>query len=219
MKRVVIIGAGGHAREVAEILRQQTAEELTILGYLVDDKDNAGAMIGGLRVLGDWSSLEGVDRSELFLICAVGLPDIRKQLVERAQAKGFRFTNAVSPLAYVSPAAKLGGGVMVFPFSHISAGCTIMDHAIINTGATLSHDTSVGAYGTFSPGVHVAGNVSIGEGSFLGIGACVVQGVTIGSWSTVGAGAAVIRDLPANVTAVGVPAQVIRSRAKGVANE
>ena len=184
----------------------------------MDDKDNAGEMVetGGCW---EWVLFEIVDRAELFLILCRWFAGYSKATCRAGQTKGFRFTNAVSPLAYVSPAAKLGEGVMVFPFSHISADCTIMDHAIINTGTTLSHDTSVGAYGTFSPGVHVAGNVSIGEGCFLGIGACVVQGVTIGSWSTVGAGAAVIRDLPANVTAVGVPAQVIGSRAKGVANE
>ena len=214
MKRVVIIGAGGHAREVAEILRQQSGERLSVLGFVVDDPGIHAETIGGLPVLGNWSWLEGTDRSDLFLICAIGLPDVRKQLVERAVMQQFRFTNAISPLAYISPQARLGEGVMIFPFSFISAASSIGDHAIVNAGATVSHQTSVASYGTLSPGVHVAGNASIGEGCFLGIGASVIQGVTVGRWSIIGAGAAVIRDVPEYVTAAGVPAKVIKARAK-----
>lgn len=216
MKRVVIIGAGGHAREVADILRNQTGEGLSVLGFVVDDPENHNRTVAGLPVLGNWRWFEGADRSELFVICAIGLPHLRRQLVERALAQEFRFANAISPLAYVSPEAKIGEGVMIFPFSFVSSGSSIADHAIVNAGATVSHQTSVASYGTLSPGVHVAGNVSIGEGCFLGIGASVIQGVAIGQWSTIGAGAVVIRDVPEHVTAAGVPAKVIKASTKDV---
>ncbi len=91
-------------------------------------------------------------------------------------------------------------------------GAAIASHALINAASVISHDTKLDAYVTINPGVNLAGNVTVGEGCYLGIGCSVIQGISIGEWSTVGAGAAVIRDLPDRVTAVGVPAQVIRSK-------
>ena len=216
MKRVVIIGAGGHAREVADILHHQTSEDLSVLGFVVDNPELHAKVIGGLPVLGNWCWFESADRSELFVICAVGLPEVRKQLVDRALTQHLRFTNAISPLAYISREARLGEGVMIFPFSFVSSGSSIADHAIVNAGTTVNHQASVARYGTLSPGVHVAGNVSVGEGCFLGIGASVIPGVAIGAWSIIGAGAVVIRDVPAGVVAAGVPARVINAKAKGV---
>lgn len=214
MKRIVIIGAGGHAREVADILRQQTADELLLLGYVVDDPEHHRGRVAGLPILGNWDWFNDSDRDELFVICAIGLPEVRKQLVERAIALQLRFVNAISPLAFVSPDAKLGEGVMIFPFSFISAGCVIGDHAIVNAGTTVSHQTTVGMYGTLSPGVSIAGNVAIGEGCFVGIGACVIQGLAVGRWSTIGAGASVIRNVPERSTVAGVPARTLESQAK-----
>jgi sugar O-acyltransferase (sialic acid O-acetyltransferase NeuD family) len=183
MKRVVIIGAGGHGREVAEILRHQAQQQdgLSLLGFVDDDLHLRSKVISGLPVLGDWSWFEQVDRNEIAIICAVGLPHTRKGLIERAILSGLSFVNAVSPLAYISPGAQVGQGVMIFPHSFISTETFIGDHTILNAGATVSHDTKVDRYSTINPGVHLAGNVSIGEGCHLGIGSSVVQGINIGS--------------------------------------
>ncbi|HEV2862301.1 MAG TPA: acetyltransferase [Pyrinomonadaceae bacterium] len=215
--RVVIVGAGGHAREVAEILSQRERERAgpRLLGFVADDPENYPAEIGGVPFLGDWAWFDGADPEGLAVVCAVGLPQLRKYLVGRAAARGFRFASAVSPLAYVSPEAHLGEGVMVFPQAFVSAGSHLGDHAVVNVGASVSHDTGVGRYATLGPGVRVAGRVSVGEGSYLGIGASVIDRVSIGAWATVGGGACVTRDLPDNVTAVGVPARVIKTRGNG----
>jgi sugar O-acyltransferase (sialic acid O-acetyltransferase NeuD family) len=186
-----------------------------VLGLVVDHPQSHDAAVGRLPVLGDWSWFEGVERGGLAVICAVGSPQARKRLVERAAAKGLSFASAVSPLAYLSPEAKIGEGVMIFPHCFASAGSLIGDHAIVNVGATVSHDTRVSRYGTLGPGVHLAGNVSVGEGCYLGIGSSVINGVSIGEWSTVGGGAVVTKDLPENVTAVGLPARVIKTKEKG----
>jgi sugar O-acyltransferase (sialic acid O-acetyltransferase NeuD family) len=217
MKRVVIIGAGGHGREVADILRQQAerSSELSVLGFVVDEPTLHAEIINDLPVLGDWSWFETVDRSEIRVVCAVGLPQTRKRLIDRARSLGLSFINAISTLAHLSPYAKIGEGLMMFPYSFASADSFIGDHAIVNVASTVSHDTKIGSYATLNPGVHLAGNVSIGEGCYLGIGSSVIQGVMIGSWTTLGAGTVVIRDLPENVVAVGVPARVIRTKEKG----
>jgi sugar O-acyltransferase (sialic acid O-acetyltransferase NeuD family) len=212
MKRVVIIGAGGHAREVAEVLRDQAQRnsDISLLGFVVDDPGTHSPMVKDLPVLGDWSWFGGADRAEIAIVCAVGQPQIRRRMVERAISLGLSFFNAISPQAYVSPDAKVGEGIMMAANSVASTDSDIGDHVIINVGATISHDTQVGRYCTINPGAHIAGNVLVGEGCYLGLGCNVIQGIKIGAWTTIGAGAAVTRDMPGSVTAVGVPARIIQ---------
>jgi len=211
MQRVVIIGAGDHAREVAEILRHQLQRHLLfeLLGFVVEEYGYLGAK-SKVPVLGDWSWLEKADKSDLAVICAIGSPATRKRLVERARSIGLSFINAISPSAYVSPDATLGQGNMIFPSAVVSTNTLIHDHTIINFAATISHDSEVQSFATIAPGVHVAGNVLLGEGCCLGIGSTVIPRASVGAWTTVGSGASVIRDLPEGVTAVGVPAEIIK---------
>jgi sugar O-acyltransferase (sialic acid O-acetyltransferase NeuD family) len=214
MKRVVIIGAGVHGREVAEILRHrsQQGDDVLPLGFVDDDPGLRAQTIDDLPVLGDWGWFDGVDRSEIAVICASGFSETRRRMAARARASGLSFANAIFHLAYVSPSARIGEGVVIYQSGIACRGTLIGDHAIINLGATVSHDTELGPYSTLNPGVNLAGNVSVGEGCYLGIGCSVIQGIKIGAWTTIGAGAAVIRDLPAGVTAVGVPAKIIKTR-------
>ena len=217
MERVVIIGAGAHGREVLEILRQQAQiqSDLLPLGYIDDDKNLKGQTLDGLPILGAWDWFDCVDRREVAVICASGFSEVRKHMSERATAIGLRFLKAISPAASVSQNAVIGEGVVIYPNGMAARGTLIGAHSLINMGAIVSHDTKLGPYSTLNPGVNLAGNISIGEGCYLGIGCSVIQGVSIGPWTTVGAGAAVILDLPANVTAVGVPARTIKTREKG----
>jgi len=214
MKRVVIISAGGHGRDVAAIIRHQAQNEngFALLGFVVDPEFLPERRDQGVPILGDWSWFENADRAHLFVICAIGDPEARKRVVEKAQSLGLSFTNAISPDARVVPDAKIGKGVMVFPQAFIGRHVVLADHSVVNAGSTLGHETSIERYGTISPGVHLAGNVLIGEGCFLGINSCVIQRRSVGAWTTIGAGAAVVDDIPANVIAVGVPARVIRTK-------
>jgi sugar O-acyltransferase (sialic acid O-acetyltransferase NeuD family) len=212
MSKVVIIGAGGHAREVLDILLicQASGQEIELLGFVDENPDNRGQTLDGFPVLGNFRWFEGVDRSEIEVICAVGMPLVCHKLARQAQALGLRFASAISPRACISPNTRIGQGVMIFPHAIVSTGAVIGDHVILNVAVTVSHDTVVGDFCNINPGVHLAGNVTVGEGCYVGMGTSIIQGVTIGPWSIVGAGAVVVRDVPANVTAVGVPARVIK---------
>ncbi|NJO83409.1 MAG: acetyltransferase [Blastochloris sp.] len=215
MKRIVIIGAGGHGREVADIVRHQAQqappnETGQLLGFVDENASLHGSRIDGVPVLGGWSWFEEQAGEPVAVICALGTPALCRRIVQRAQAAGLSFANAISPLASVSPSASIGQGVMLFPYTFVSAHTRIDDHCIVNVGSTVGHDTRLGRYSNLCPGVHLAGNVAIGEGTYLGIGSCVIQGRAIGAWSVLGAGAVVIRDIPAHTTVVGVPAHAIK---------
>ncbi|HZE73110.1 MAG TPA: acetyltransferase [Pyrinomonadaceae bacterium] len=210
MKRIVIIGAGGHGREVSDILRAQTATE--IVGFIDDCKEIHGNEVDGLPVLGDWSWFDSVRPAEFAVVCAVGSPQLCRRLIQRAKSLGLGFASAISQLAYVSPLARLGEGITVFPFAVINPGAVVESFSILNLACTVSHDTKIGRYSNVNPGAHLAGNVTLGEGCYVGMGANVIQGRSIGEWSIVGAGAVVTANLPANVTAVGVPAKIVKTR-------
>jgi len=213
MPGIVIIGAGAHGREIAEIL---TANRAQVVGFVDDDSGLHHQTIDDVPVLGDWRWFESIDPNEVSVICGSGFSETRKRMVDRAVELGLQFASAVSPLAYVSPRAQLATGVVIYPSAVVCRGAALGDHAVINAGAVISHDAKIGAHVTINPGVNVAGNVTVGEGCYLGIGCNLIQGVTIGEWTTVGAGAAVIRDLPPRVTAVGVPANIIKGESKSL---
>ncbi|MEE2708983.1 MAG: acetyltransferase [Gemmatimonadota bacterium] len=212
MKQVVIIGAGGHGREVLDILRHQMEQtaDLSVLGFIDETPGLTGNVIGGVPVLGSWNWFGTADLENVYVVCAVGTPAAAARLAGRAESLGLSFVNVISPLAYISPFAILAHGITVFPNVIVNTGASIESHCILNVGSTVSHDTKIGRYSNINPGAHLAGNVLIGKGCFIGMGANVIQGASIGEGTVIGAGATVTRDIPAQVTAVGVPAQIIK---------
>jgi sugar O-acyltransferase (sialic acid O-acetyltransferase NeuD family) len=214
MTEVAIIGAGGHAREVLEILMscRRNGSDARVLGF-VDEAATPGATMCGFPILGGFEWFETIDKGRIEVVCAVGTPQLGEKLVTRARKIGLRFASAISPLAMISPTADIGCGVMIFPNVVVSCGVRVGNYVTLNVGSTVSHDSYIGDYSSISPGAHIAGGVSIGRGSFVGMGCNVIQGVSVGEWSVLGAGAAVLDDVPAGVTCAGVPARIVRTSA------
>jgi len=210
--RIVIIGAGGHGREIADILQHQAQVNggIVLEGFVDGKRELHGKELDGLPVLGDWDWFDTADRDGLKIICAVGNPQTCQKLVNRAILAKLEFANVISPLAHLSPRAHIGKGVVIFPHVIINTGARIGNFITLNVGVSVSHDSVVGDYTNINPGVHLAGNVTVGEGCYIGMGTNVIQGCSIGAWSTLGAGAVVIRNIPSHSTAVGVPAKVIK---------
>jgi sugar O-acyltransferase (sialic acid O-acetyltransferase NeuD family) len=209
---IVVIGASGHGREVAEILEAGWRQGLPgrPVGFVDDDIKKHGQRLDGLPVLGGFEWLENQAHPSFNVICAVGEPRTLESLAKRARSLGLSFANVVSPLARISPRASIGKGTMIFPNAVVNTGAVIGDHVILNVGATISHDSQVGSFSNINPGAHIAGNVSVGKGCYIGMGANLIQNVSIGAWSIIGAGAVVISDIPRLATAVGCPARVIK---------
>jgi sugar O-acyltransferase (sialic acid O-acetyltransferase NeuD family) len=206
---IVVVGAGGHAREVVEILRDTAAagSDHHPIGYVDDDPTKQGAVLDGLPVLGGMKWLEESERAEIKVICAIGQPELCEELAQRVKGMGRRFGQAISPRALVSPNATLGEGVIIFPNVVVNTGAKIGNCVTLNVGTTVSHDSIVGDYSNVNPGVHLAGNVEVGRKAYVGMGANIIQGLSVGEHSVIGAGAVVISDVAADTRAVGVPAQ------------
>jgi UDP-perosamine 4-acetyltransferase len=206
---VIIVGAGGHAKVIIDIL--EDAGEFEPVGCTSREPDRQS--LCGVRVVGGDEALPEILRSGVTrAFVAIGSNRVRAEAMLRIQAMGFALVNAISPRAAVSRRARLGDGVAVMPGAVINVDSVVADGAIINTGATVDHDCRIGRCAHIAPGSNVAGRVTVGEGVLLGTGSRVIPDRSIGAWAVVGAGSVVIRDLPDHVTAVGIPARVIRRR-------
>lgn len=214
--KVAIFGAGGHGRDTLEVFlacNRERASTWELAGFLSEVESEHGRTVGDLPVLGGWEWLE--THRDVQVVCAIGDPAARRRITERAEGLGAVFATVVHPTAVMPERVLLGRGVIVSAGVLATNDIRIGDHAILNLGVTLAHDVRIGGLCTLAPGVHVSGRVQIGEGCEIGTGAAILPRITIGRWAVVGAGAAVTRDLPANITAVGVPARVVKSRPEG----
>jgi sugar O-acyltransferase (sialic acid O-acetyltransferase NeuD family) len=216
MKPVVIIGAGGHAREQLDLLRVgEGRAKREVKGLLVDPEfGKPGDEVAGVPILGgiDWLAAHA---DEVELVCGIGSPAQRAAMVARAEALGARFATLVHPSAVLGERVVLGEGVIVSAGTVLTCDITLGAHVHINVGSSVSHDCVLEAFATLAPGCRLAGVVRVGRGAEIGVGATIRDRQEIGEWSIVGAGAVVVSDVPANATVVGVPARVIRERAPG----
>lgn len=209
--RLVILGAGGHGKVVADVAR---AASWAVVGFADTDSSKLGQLVesgGGSVLLVDVELFENLELAgKLFDAVAVAIG----HNVARLRALG-RLHNRVAlpvlvhPRAVVSPSAELGEGTVVMPNAVVNAAARLGVGVIVNTAAVVEHDSVVGDGVHLSPNCTLAGRVNVGRLSWIGAGATVIQGIRIGQGSTVGAGAVVIHDVPDGVTVVGSPARIL----------
>jgi sugar O-acyltransferase (sialic acid O-acetyltransferase NeuD family) len=125
------------------------------------------------------------------------------------------FPTLLHPLAWIGNRISIAMGTVVCAGSMLTTDLRLGAHTIVNLDCTIGHDCEIADFVTFAPSVNVSGAVTILEGCDIGTGACLIQGIRVGEWSVLGAGAVATQDVPANVTAVGVPAKVIKERTPG----
>lgn len=215
-RSVVILGAGALAREVLDVFEACNDEGAgyDVAGFLVDPAFGApGDLVNGKPILGPLEWL--ADHPECQAICAVGAPQHRANIVERAARMGASFCSVVHPRAVLTRRVRIGSGVIIMPGALLTTDIAIDDHTLVNLGATIAHDVHLQSFVTVAPGANLSGNVVAETGSYVGTGASVIEKLRIGAWSIVGAGAAVVRDVPPNTTVIGNPARVLVTRDAG----
>ena len=212
LTKVIILGAGGLAREVLWIFREANKVEprWDVLGFIDENPENHGKVLCGLPVLGDFSWFAGGEGVKV--ICGIGNNRSRKKVVEKAKELKLEFCSIVDPTARMSSYVECGEGVVVASGNIITTQVQIGSHVFINLANTIGHDAVIHDYVNLAPGNNVSGDVTLEEGVQVGTGCAIIPGVTVGEWSTIGAGSVVIRDIPPYSVAVGVPAKVIRTK-------
>ena len=210
LTKIVIWGAAGHAKVVADILRQT---EFDVVGFLDDtNPDRRGESFCEATVLGDANQLQKIYESGVRkAIVAFGDNMRRLAVGELLEERGFELITAIHPSAVIAPDALVGPGSMVAAGAVVGPGAVIGRCAILNTAGTVDHDCTIVDGAHIGPGAHIAGYVEVGRCVWIGIGATIIDRKRIGAWSIVGAGAVVIEDVPERVLAAGVPARIVKN--------
>jgi sugar O-acyltransferase (sialic acid O-acetyltransferase NeuD family) len=211
--RLLILGAGGHGRAVADLAR---ACGFTVAGF-TDRSLSAGSL--GTPVLGTDAELAALIRPQQISGGVVGVGNTalvrRAQLYDVLVAAGVPQPALVHPRAIASPSVEVGPGSVVFAGCVLGSEVRIGANAVLYSGVVVEHECAIADHAYLSPGVVLSGQVTVEAGAFLGAGAVVLPGLRIGAGAVVAAGAVVTADVPAGHTVMGVPARAARSERTG----
>lgn len=205
---LIVVGGGGFAREVIWLARE-SRQAFDVIGCLDDADASQGQTLSDVPVLGrieDWSRHPGA-----VFVVGIGAPRIRRDVVRKMQSSGTpEFATLVHRTVQHSAYVEFGAGSMITAGCLITTQIRIGQHAIVNIGCTVGHDTVIEDFCTVAPIVAISGNVHLQTGSEIGTGSSLRQGVRVGRGAMVGMGSVVTRDVPDADLVLGSPARSVR---------
>lgn len=196
--RLVIIGAGGHGKVIADIALKTGYTEIIFLD------DHATGMCMGFPVGGTAADIPSFHDGRTDFVIGIGSNEIRKRL---AQAYAVNWAMLIHPSAQIAMNVSIGKGTVVMAGAVINVCTTVGEHCIINTGAVVEHDNVIGDYVHLSPKAALGGTVRVGNLTHVGIGAVVKNNVAVCAECLIGAGAVVVKSITESGTYIGVPAK------------
>lgn len=202
-KKVILFGAGGHARSCIDVIEQEGT--FHIVG-LVGKESEVGNEVNGYRVVADETNVSDLKHQANFALVAVGQilsPELRIKLKDQIIQAGFELATVIAPTAYISPSAVIGAGTIVMHGAILNTGVQVGQNCIINSKALLEHDVSVKDNVHISTGAILNGKVSIDEGCFVGSGAVLKEGIIIGQRTVIGMGTILRKNLGPNQISYG----------------
>ena len=202
MKDLIIIGAGGHGRVIADI-----AQKLGVYEAISFLDDGAAKETMGLPIVGKTSEVEKyVNIADIFV--AIGNSKVRGDFIERLLAMGANVPTLIHPSAIIGVCVEIGVGTAIMAGAVINPCSKLGKGVILNTCSSIDHDCIVGDYCHIAVGVHVAGTVTLGDKVWLGAGTIIKNNVSICADCIIGAGAVVVKDITKSGTYIGVPAKI-----------
>ena len=202
-KKVMIIGAGGHAKVVADIVRKSGD---TVVGFLDDDVNKQGREFFGAQVFGGVSEYARFAEDCVFIL-GIGNNLIRKRCAEEMAC---RWYTAIHPSAILGEGVQVGEGVCIMAGAIVNADAVLGRHSVVNTGAVVEHDVKIGNYSQICPNSTVCGMTEIGNEVWVGAGSTVIQCLSVCDGVTLGAGSTVFQNIEESGTYVGAPIRKIR---------
>lgn len=210
MNELVIVGAGGFARETAQAVAD--AGGFRLLGHLDDDPARHGTEVDGVPVLGGCDLVHELPGARV-VVC-VGNPRdyaARARLVRRLALPEARYATVVHPTAAVSATSRIGPGSVLLAHCVLTAAVRVGAHVAVMPHVVLTHDDVAEDFATLASGVRLGGGARLERGAYVGSGALIREGTTIGAWSLIGMGSAVLGDVPPGEVWVGSPARRLRA--------
>jgi len=201
MNKLIIIGAGGHGKVIAD---NALKNGYTDIGFI---DDHAAGICMDIPIVGVTSDIEKMNDGKTDFIIGVGNNAIRKKIAETYRVN---WVALVHPSAVIASSVSIGKGTAVMAGAVINACASVGEHCIINTGAIVEHDNIIDDYAHISPGATLGGTVHVGTLTHIGVGATVKNNVDICDNCVIGAGAVVVKNICEGGTYVGVPARKIK---------
>ncbi|MEU3778062.1 acetyltransferase [Streptomyces sp. NPDC032472] len=225
---LLIVGAGGFARETAQAVRAAAAADLAlgraprrrVAGHLDDDPALHGKEVDGVPVLGGSDLVH--ELPEAAVVVCVGSPRdyaVRARLVRRLGLPASRYATVVHPTAAVSASSVLGPGSVLLAHCALTAAVRVGAHVAVMPHTVLTHDDTVADFATLASGVRLGGGVRVERGAYVGAGALVREYTTVGAWSLTGMGSTVLADVPPGEVWAGSPARRLRAAGRPALEE
>ncbi len=206
-ERVIIVGAGGFGREVLQWARDAwPTHRAKISGFLSADPHRLGATSCRLPILGDPAAF--TPRSSVYLVLAIGIPGVRRQVAEDLLARGGKFLTMIHPTAVVAESARIDPGTVICPYAVVSDSAHLGRFTLLNYHASMAHDSVSGDFAVLSPYACLGGGATAGDDVFLGLHATLGPGASLGPRAKIAAQSALLHDAPADALAFGVPARI-----------
>lgn len=196
-QKIVMLGAGGHASVLFDILCNNNE---TVHLIVTSRVQKTRSLFNGISIIDDNSFIKKYSPEEVILVNGIGmLPHsaLRENIYTDYTKQGYQFKNIISEQSIVSPFALLDAGVQILPGTIIQAGAHIGENCIINTRAVIEHNCTIGPHNHIAPGAVLCGAVVTGKRTFIGAGSTVIQNIKIGDDVIIGAGTIITNDVTA----------------------
>ncbi|MDT2820806.1 acetyltransferase [Enterococcus devriesei] len=202
----ILIGAGGHAKVIFDILLLNNKK---VAGFFDDHITDflEQTYFGTINDLEQWTKSE---KQRYKFLVSIGDCVIRKKMVDRLDLPIQQYGKAIHPTAVITQDSFIGMGTVIMANAVINPGVKIANHCIVNSGSIVEHDCIIDSFVHLSPGVCLAGAVKVNTGSQIGIGAQCIQLKKIGSWCIIGAGSTIVKNIPSHSLAYGTPAKIMK---------